>query len=94
MDLPEDKGLFRLCAVTLEDIDLTSTSDRILFKILGLNLVIVLVCCILGNFGVMALLVYTVILFFVLKKYTRVSGANIRSCWRAPENWRQEIWRP
>ena len=66
------KGFFRLCAVTLEDIDLTSTSDRILFKILGLNLVIVLVCCILGNFGVMALLVYTVILFFVLKKYTRV----------------------
>ena len=66
------KGFFRLCAVTLEDIDLTSTSDRILFKILGLNLVIVLVCCILGNFGVMALLVYTVILFFMLKKYTRV----------------------
>ena len=66
------KGFFRLCAVTLEDIDLTSTSDRILFKVLGLNLVIVLVCCILGNFGVMALLVYTVILFFVLKKYTRV----------------------
>ena len=66
------KGFFRLCAVTLEDIDPTSTSDRILFKVLGLNLVIVLVCCILGNFGVMALLVYTVILFFVLKKYTRV----------------------
>ena len=66
------KGFFRLCVVTLEDIDLTSTSDRTLFKVLGLNLVIVLVCCILGNFGVMALIVYTVILFFVLKKYTNV----------------------
>lgn len=66
------RGFFRLCAVTLEDIDLTSTSDRTLFKALGLNLVIVLVCCILGNFGVMALIVYTVILFFVLKKYTKV----------------------
>lgn len=72
------RGFFRLCVVTLEDIDLTSTSDRMIFKVLGLNFIIVLVCCILGNFGVMALLVYTVILFFVLKKYTKVIRSKYR----------------
>ena len=70
------RGFFRLCVVTLEDIDLTDPSDRMIFKILGLNAIILFVCFILGQFGIMALLLYTVVLFFLLKKYSRVVKAN------------------
>lgn len=70
------RGFFRLCVVTLEDIDLTDPSDRMIFKILGLNAIILFVCFILGQFGIMALLLYTVVLFFLLKKYSRVIKAN------------------
>lgn len=65
------KSFFRLCIVTLDDIDLTDPSDRIIFKVLGLNFVIVFLCCVLWYFGVAALLLYTLILFFILKKYVR-----------------------
>lgn len=63
------KGFFRMCVVTLDDIDLTDPSSRMLLKILGLNFIIVFLCCVLWYFGVAALILYTVILFFVLKKY-------------------------
>lgn len=65
------KSFFRLCVVTLEDIDLTDPSDQVIFKVLGLNFVIVFLCCVLWYFGVAALILYTVILFFILKKYMR-----------------------
>ena len=67
---------FRLCVATLEDIDLTDPSDRMIFKILGLNAIILFVCFSLGQFGIMALLLYTVVLFFLLKRYSRVIKAN------------------
>lgn len=70
------RGFFRLCVVTLEDIDLTDPSDRMIFKILGLNAIILFVCFSLGQFGIMALLLYTVVLFFLLKRYSRVIKAN------------------
>lgn len=65
------KAFFRLCVVTLDDIDLTDPSDRLIFKILGLNFVIVFFCCVLWFYGTMGLLLYTIILFFILKKYAR-----------------------
>ena len=70
------RGFFRLCVATLEDIDLTDPSDRMIFKILGLNAIILFVCFSLGQFGIMALLLYTVVLFFLLKRYSRVIKAN------------------
>ena len=70
------RGFFRLCVATLEDIDLTYPSDRMIFKILGLNAIILFVCFSLGQFGIMALLLYTVVLFFLLKRYSRVIKAN------------------
>lgn len=65
------KGFLRMCIVTLDDIDLTAPSDRMICKILGLNFIIVFLCCVLWYFGVAALILYTVILFFILKKYMR-----------------------
>ena len=65
------KDFFRLCVVTLDDVDLTDPSDKVIFKVLGLNFIIVFLCCFLWYFGVAALILYTGILFFILKKYVR-----------------------
>lgn len=63
------RGFFRFCMVTLEDIDLTERSNRMILKVLGINFLIVFLCCFLWYFGVMALILYTVILFFILRRY-------------------------
>lgn len=54
---------------SLKTIDLTDRSDRWLFKIVSINFIILFFCCILWFWGVFGLLVYSVILFFLLRKY-------------------------
>jgi signal transduction histidine kinase len=50
-------------------IDLTNPTDKAILKILGLNFVIISVVCIFWVFGIVALIIYTLILYFLLRKY-------------------------
>ena len=50
-------------------IDLQDKSDRTIFKIIGINFLILTVLCSLWFFGIGALLIYSAILFLVLRKY-------------------------
>ena len=52
-------------------IDLQDRTDRTLFKIVGINFLILTVLCSLWFFGIGALLIYSIILFIVLRKYYR-----------------------
>ncbi|MDD3796930.1 MAG: HAMP domain-containing sensor histidine kinase, partial [Lachnospiraceae bacterium] len=63
------KGMIRHFMDSLKTIDLTDRSDRWLFKIVSINFIILFFCCILWFWGVFGLLVYSVILFFLLRKY-------------------------
>ena len=52
-------------------IDLQDRTDRTIFKIVGINFLILTVLCSLWFFGIGALLIYSIILFIVLRKYYR-----------------------
>ena len=52
-------------------IDLQDRSDKTIFKIVGVNFIILAVLCSMWFFGVGALVIYTIILFVVLRKYYR-----------------------
>ena len=54
---------------TLDDINLDDKNNRIIFKIVLINFIILLIFCTLWFFGVLGLIVYSVILFYVLRKY-------------------------
>ena len=53
------------------DIDLKERSDRAIFRIVGVNFIILTVFCSLWYFGIGVLIIYSVILFFVMRKYYR-----------------------
>lgn len=53
------------------DIDLKERSDRTIFRIVGINFIILAVLCSLWFFGIGALILYSIILFFVMRKYYR-----------------------
>lgn len=55
---------------SLKEIDLREKTDKTLLKIVGINLLVLAVLCSFWFFGIMLLLVYSVLLFFFLKKYT------------------------
>ena len=59
------KQIFR----SLGEIDLSSSSNKAIIKILAVNFVILLVLCSIWIFGIFILIVYTVVLFFILRKY-------------------------
>lgn len=52
-------------------IDLTEKSNKSILKILVVNFAILAVLCSIWFFGIFGLVVYTVILFFILQKYTK-----------------------
>ena len=61
------KGLKKLYKV-LTDIDFTDKTSKTIFKIVIINFIILAITSI-WVYGIMALIIYSVILFFVLKKY-------------------------
>lgn len=54
---------------SLKDIDLTDSSNKAIFKILLVNFVVLAILCSIWVAGIFVLIIYSVILFFVLKKY-------------------------
>lgn len=67
-------GIKRRARQSIEDlktIDLSDQSDRWILRIVAVNFVILFFCCLLWFWGVVGLLVYSVILFFILRKYLK-----------------------
>lgn len=64
-------GLFRRLYAFLGSINLQDHSDRTIFKIVGVNFIILAVLCSLWFFGIGALIIYSFVLFLVLRKYYR-----------------------
>lgn len=54
---------------TLDDINLDDKNNRIIFKIVLINFVILLLLCTMWFYGVLGLIVYSVVLFYILRKY-------------------------
>lgn len=54
---------------SVRTVDLSDKSDSWLLKIVGVNFLILMVCCIMWVFGVFGLLVYSIVLFFILRKF-------------------------
>jgi signal transduction histidine kinase len=53
------------------NINLKDRSDRTIFRIVGVNFIILAVLCSLWFFGIGALVLYSAVLFFVMRKYYR-----------------------
>ena len=54
---------------SLDDIDFQDKNNKIILKIVLVNFVILLVLCALWFFGIVGLLIYSGLLFFILRKY-------------------------
>lgn len=54
---------------SLEQIDFTEKSSKAILKIVICNFLILIVVCSMWFYGIMALVIYSVILFFILRKY-------------------------
>jgi len=61
--------LVRRIFKSLGDINLTDNSNKAIMKILGVNFVILLIMMSVWIFGIPILFLYTIILFFILRKY-------------------------
>jgi signal transduction histidine kinase len=53
----------------VEHIDLTDASNRVIIKVLLINFVILTIISIVWFFGVFASIIYSIVLFFILRKY-------------------------
>lgn len=58
-------GIYR----SLEQIDFTKRSNKAILKIVTCNFIILILVCMMWFYGIMALIIYSVILFFILRKY-------------------------
>ncbi|MDO5426220.1 MAG: HAMP domain-containing sensor histidine kinase [Eubacteriales bacterium] len=65
------KGMVEHFIASIKTIDLSDKSDSWLLKVVGANFVVLLVCCLLWFWGVFGLIVYSVALFFILRKYLK-----------------------
>ncbi len=54
----------------MSNVDLTDKSNKFIIKILAINFVALVIICSIWFFGIMAALLYTVVLFIILKKYS------------------------
>lgn len=54
---------------TIGDVDLSEASNKVIIKVLAVNFVILLVLCSIWVFGIFLLIIYTIILFFIIRKY-------------------------
>ncbi|AOR23572.1 sensor histidine kinase [Clostridium taeniosporum] len=52
-----------------KNIDLTDKSNKFIIKILAVNFIVLMFICIIWIFGILASIVYTVVLFVILRKY-------------------------
>lgn len=55
--------------ISLKEVDLTEKSNKIIFKVLAINFVIMAVLCSMWIFGIVLLMPYSILLFFLLRKY-------------------------
>ena len=76
-------GLCRRFYNFLGSINLQDNSDRTIFKIVGVNFIILTVLCSLWFFGIGALIIYSIVLFLVLRKYYRDLTRKYRILLRA-----------
>lgn len=60
-------------------IDFSERSTRVIVKVVIINFLVLSACTFLWFFGIGALLVYSVVLFFVLKKYCRKVGRDYQT---------------
>ncbi|MDR5587816.1 sensor histidine kinase [Clostridium aquiflavi] len=54
----------------MSNIDLTDKSNKFIIKILAINFVALVIICSIWFFGIMAALLYTIVLFIILRKYS------------------------
>lgn len=54
---------------SLEHFDFHDNGNKMIFKIVGINFLVLLIICSLWFFGIVALIIYSIALFFVLQKY-------------------------
>ena len=69
MLLLKSKGWIKEGYNRLVEIDLNDKSNKTLIKILGVNFIILSIMCSIWFFGIGISIAYTIVLFFVLKKY-------------------------
>ena len=63
------KTWFKDTYQSLEKIDVTQKNDKVILKLVAANFLILCLICMLWMFGIMALVVYSVVLFFLLRKF-------------------------
>ena len=67
--MTKGKNGLQKCYHSLTDIDFREKSNKTILKIVGVNFLILAITCSLWFFGIMALVVYSVVLFLILRKY-------------------------
>ncbi|MDF2802838.1 MAG: two-component sensor histidine kinase [Anaerocolumna sp.] len=72
----KERTIFGWCYVklkeflkSLKDIDLTDSSNKAIIKILAVNFVVLSILCTIWVAGIFVLIIYSIVLFFILKKY-------------------------
>lgn len=55
--------------LSLKEIDLTDSSNKFIFKIVAVNFVILAILCSIWVAGIIGVLIYSILLFFLIKKY-------------------------
>lgn len=64
--------------IEVEHIDFSEKSTKTIVKIVVLNFVILVVCSLFWFFGIGALIIYSIVLFFIIKKYYDRVGRDYR----------------
>lgn len=65
------KEKFRSFIQDVKTVDLSDQSDKWLIKLVVLNFAILFLCCLFWFWGVFGLVIYSLILFFILRKYLK-----------------------
>ena len=65
------KEKFRSFIQDVKTVDLSDQSDKWLLKLVVLNFAILFLCCLFWFWGVFGLVIYSLILFFILRKYLK-----------------------
>lgn len=63
----------------VEHIDFSEKSTKTILKIVALNFVVLAVCSVMWFFGIFALVVYSAVLFYIIKKYYDKAGKDYRA---------------
>ncbi len=77
------KWLSRKVYDLLSRIDLQDQSDRTIFRIIGINFIILAILCSLWFLGIGALLIYSVVLYIFMRKYYRDLNQKYRALLKA-----------